>query len=294
MTRSTIALAAVGLLAALAGPAVADDKAADVGASYKIPYHLTDTNHTLIRARINGKGPFNLVVDTGAPALYLGTEAAKRAGLAPAEGEFFATIDRLDFEGGAHLEKVQARVEDPFQLVGMNALGLPGATIDGLLGFNVLARFRIELDPTSDRMTWTRLDFEPPALEAPRREPGDPPQVELQLMGALGGLAKLAAVFIGKQPEDVLVPRGSIGLELVEATGPGGGLVVAGVLRGSPAEAAGVKPGDRLQQLAGKTVADLAAARAALADLRPDQPVALIVARGDQTLLLDLTASGGL
>ena len=43
----------------------------------------------------------------------------------------------------------------------MNALGLPGATIDGILGFTVLARFRLEIDPTRDRMTWTRLDYEP-------------------------------------------------------------------------------------------------------------------------------------
>ena len=43
----------------------------------------------------------------------------------------------------------------------MNALGLPGETIDGILGFTILARFRLEIDPTQDRMTWTRLDAEP-------------------------------------------------------------------------------------------------------------------------------------
>src|SRR5439155_2427893 len=101
------------------------------------------------------------LVDTGAPALDGGPEAAPKAGLEPSKTEFFTRVRRLDFEGGAALTDVQARVEDPFQLVGMNALGLPGASIDGILGFNVLARFRLEIDPTKDRMTWTRLDFEP-------------------------------------------------------------------------------------------------------------------------------------
>ena len=42
----------------------------------------------------------------------------------------------------------------------MNALGLPGASIDGILGFTILARFRLEIDLTQDRMIWTRLDHD--------------------------------------------------------------------------------------------------------------------------------------
>jgi hypothetical protein len=150
-------------------------KVADAGRAYQVPYRLTDTNHFLVRVRINGKGPFNFLVDTGAPALYVATETARKVGLRPKGDEFWTPVERLEFEGGAVLRGVKARVEDPFQLVGMNALGLPGATIDGILGYTMLARFRIELDPTKDRMTWTRLDFEPPDPPAPRRRPGERP-----------------------------------------------------------------------------------------------------------------------
>ena len=76
------------------------------------------------------------------------------------------------FEGGATLHRIKARVEDPFQLVGMNALGLPGASIDGILGFTILARFRLEIDPTRDRMTWTRLDYAPADPPVPQRGAG--------------------------------------------------------------------------------------------------------------------------
>src|SRR3954447_7205282 len=107
------------------GPDAHRDRPRDpeVGKSYQVPYRVTNTNHFLVRVRINGKGPFNFLVDTGAPALYIATEMARRIGLAADKDEFWTPIDRLDFEGGARLTHIQARVEDPFQLVGMNALG---------------------------------------------------------------------------------------------------------------------------------------------------------------------------
>src|SRR5262249_20052683 len=96
-----------------------------IGRSFLVPYHLTDTNHFLGRVRINGKGPFNFLVDSGAPALFLASETAKKVGIKPDTDSFFTPIDRLDIEGGAQLSNLKARIEDIFQLVGMNALGLP-------------------------------------------------------------------------------------------------------------------------------------------------------------------------
>src|SRR4051794_12163018 len=213
----------VGLGLALALVASAPDAGRDpaIGKSYQIPYRLTQTNHALVRVRIDGKGPFNFLVDTGAPALYVGTEAARKAGLEPPKTGYFTRVRRLDFEGGASLTDIQARIEDPFQLVGMNALGLPGASIDGILGFTMLARFRLEIDPTRDRMTWTRLDFNPPDPPIPPRADGDRPPVELQAMNALGPLAKGLAFLMGKQPEEERHPRGFLGLEWAEGTESG-------------------------------------------------------------------------
>ena len=154
-------------------PAPASDP--QIGRSFQVPYRLTDTNHFLVRARINGKGPFNFLVDSGAPALFISTETAKKIGLKPAPDDFWTPVDRLDLEGGSRLTGLKARVEDPFQLVGMNALGLPGASIDGILGFTILARFRLEIDLTKDRMTWTRLDHDPRDPPVPPHKPGEKP-----------------------------------------------------------------------------------------------------------------------
>jgi hypothetical protein len=267
----------------------------EVGRSYRVPYRLTNTNHYLVRVRINGKGPFNFLVDTGAPALYVATETARRVGLRPEPGDFWTPLGRLDFEGGAHLDGLKARVEDQYQLVGMNALGLPGASIDGILGFTVLARFRMEIDPTRDRMTWTRLDFVPPEPPVPRRPAGERPPAGdgTRALNLLGPLAKFLAIATGgKRPEDQLFGRGVLGLELADDPDGGPGVRVAGVLADSPASRAGVRPGDRLVRVLGREVAGVAAARDAVAEVRPDDRVPLIVRRvaaGELTL----TATAG-
>lgn len=237
-----------------------------IGQSFQVPYQLTDTNHFLVRVRINGKGPFNFLVDSGAPALYVATETAGKIGLKPAQGEFWTPIERLDFEGGARLVQVKARVEDPFQLVGMNALGLPGASIDGILGFTILARFRLEIDPSQDRMVWTRLNYAPADPPVPHQgeKNGDQPPAELQIMNALGPVAKGLAFLMGKQPEEDRRPRGFLGLEWAESRQPGAGkstVQIVRTLKGSPAARADLRAGDNLIRIKGHAVEGLASAQ---------------------------------
>jgi hypothetical protein len=253
---------------------------------------LTETNHFLVRVRINGKGPFNFLVDSGAPALYVATETAAKLGLKTPRGKFWAPVDRLEFEGGARLLAIKARVEDPFQLVGMNALGLPGASIDGILGFTILARFRLQIDPTRDRMTWTRLTFTPsdPPIPHPAKENGNRPPPELQAMSVLGPLAKGLAFLMGKQPEEQRDPRGFLGLEWSEhrpkdkGAHPGESLPtlrIRRVLEGSPAARAKLQAGDDIAHIAGKPVTDLKTAQAALATVRVGDTVKVTIRRQD-------------
>ena len=291
----------LGLLLAIVcpGPALlADDEkqeGSQVGRSFRVPYLLTETNHHIVRCKINGRGPFNLVVDTGAPALFLSEEAAESAGLALDDRRYFNRVERIEFEGGAELEDVQTRVEDIFQLVGMNALGLPGVRIDGMMGFNILARYKIQLDPTDDRMTWTRLDHEPRDLPDPGRRRNNAP-AEVQALNLLGGVAKLAAVFVGKQPEDARIPRGFLGIELRDADGE---VAVVAVLAGSAAEGVGIEPGDRLVRVLGREIRSLTDARLAVARVEPGDRVTLRIKPADggadaEVRELTLTAGKGL
>jgi hypothetical protein len=281
----------IGLMLAVVALAPDAPKKADeaIGTTYKVPYRVTNTNHYLVRVRVNGKGPFNFLVDSGAPALYVGTEAAKKIGIEPDEVNYWTDIDRLDLEGGASLTKIKGRVEDPFQLTGMNALGLPGVSIDGILGFTILARFRMEFDPTKDRMNWTRIDYAPKEPFVPKLRKGEKlqPSAEMQLMQAMGPAMKLAAVFLGKQPEEVLLTRGTLGIELKD------GAVVAAVVAGSPAEKAGIQPGDRLAKILDDPIEDSQDAHEAVLKVRPGDDVPIALERGGQTIEVKATAGEG-
>jgi hypothetical protein len=253
-----------------------------VGQAFQVPYRLTETNHFLVRVRINGKGPFHFLVDSGAPALYIATESAAKINLKPAKGEFWTPVDRLELEGGVELRSLKARVEDPFQLVGMNALGLPGVPIDGILGFTILARFRLEIDPTRDRMTWTRLAFAPPDPPIPHGDGHGAAPAELQAMNALGPIAKGLAFLMGKQPEEQREPRGFLGLEWVESTDPQSGqriVQIRQVLAGSPAAKAHLQAGDTLVRIGQRPVTNIRAARTALASVKAGDPVELTIHR---------------
>src|SRR5262249_52412003 len=97
--------AAAALLLAL--PLQADDKPPPK--TYAIPYKLTFTNHIMVRAKINGKGPFNFIVDTGAPALFVATDVAKKVG-ATTGSDDWGTFDRFEVEGGLVLEKAKGKI----------------------------------------------------------------------------------------------------------------------------------------------------------------------------------------
>src|SRR5579884_1367290 len=123
----TLWFSGVGLAAlCLAAPAAADEPAK--AGAVEVPYRLTVPKHILIRAKINGKGPFNFILDTGAPALFVSTKVAKKLGVAPDKAGWGA-FDTFEIEGGVMIRKARGRIADPPQLEGMNALGLAGCEL---------------------------------------------------------------------------------------------------------------------------------------------------------------------
>ena len=144
----------------------ADDiKPADQPAKFAIPYKLTDTKHVLVRAKINGKGPFNMILDTGAPG-GLHHQAARQESGRQTDDKGWGTFTTFEIEGGLKVNNVKTRVEDLVQIDGMNSMGLAGVELHGVIGYNVLARFRIEYDFTADKLCFEKLaGFTPPPPE---------------------------------------------------------------------------------------------------------------------------------
>src|SRR6185312_17519456 len=84
------------------------------------------------------------------------------------------------------------------------------------------------------------------------------------------------------------VTRGWIGVEVQEITpaladsfklGSQRGALIAGVLRGGPADKAGIKPGDVLTEVEGKPVADPTAMLNLIAALAPGKPATVKLKR---------------
>jgi hypothetical protein len=202
-------------------------------AKVEVPYRLTDTKHLMVRTKINGKGPFNLIVDTGAPAVFITKSVAKKAKGEPDE-KGWVNFDSFELEGGLKVEKARGRVEDLVQLDGMNSMGLAGVELHGVIGYQVLAKYRVEYDLTSDRLVFEPLAYDPPALMPLGRKGNDGIQ-------SMGPMVKMLSAMLGIKPNFDTVPRGFVGIEFDEADGK---VTIKTVLPGSPAEKAGLKAGD--------------------------------------------------
>ena len=73
------------------------------------------------------------------------------------------------------------------------------------------------------------------------------------------------------------------------AAGDVGGMAISGVQGGSPAEKAGMTGGDVITEFAGHKIGGLEDYAVILRALKPDQPVEIMVKRGDQELRLTIT-----
>ena len=267
-------------------PPLRADEAKKLGAKrFEVPYRLTIPKHILVRAKINGKGPFNFILDTGAPALFVSKAVAKKLGVKP-DKDGWGTFDRFEIEGGVVVPKAKGVIDDPFQLEGMNGLGLAGAELHGVIGFNVLARYRMEIDFTKDKMVWTPLDYDP---EAPKGMGGKGGTGGLEFMGTI---MKMFGAFLGKKPAPDVAPRGFLGVEL-EQKGDDV-VVVKSVLEKSPAAKAGVKAGDRITKVKGRTIENIEDIQRFIKKLKADEPVSLTVERGKDKMEISFTTGEGL
>ncbi len=257
--------------------------AAQPPAAHRIPYRLTDTKHVLVRVKLNDRGPFNFILDTGAPAVFVPKKLADEIKLTVGD-DGWGRFDTFQVEGGLTVPGVKARVEDLFQLEGMNGLGLAGAELHGVIGYNVLAQFRITYDFTADALTWVPLaGFQPPAVGFGRTGGG---QGGLEI---LGPVMKMLGVFMGLSATFETSPRGFLGFAAEDRDGR---VVVTHVLADGPATK--LKSGDVLAAVTvgGKTreLPDAKALDKALAALKAGDAVTFTVA-GEP---VSLTAGKGL
>ncbi len=277
--RRPIAALAVALL--VAGLASAPAQEAPPAAEAKpasVPFELVASNHMVVKATINGKGPFRLVFDLGAPVTLLGNKAAEESG-AVEKGAPKSFLMGMRGEGKVKtLEVGDLKAEDLPVIVldhpTLKALGgFLGRPLDGLIGFTFFARYRTTIDYQAKVMTFTPNKF------AVRNLMEDLP-------------ARLAGPKVARTR--VLAPTALWGLTLGDPDGSGRGVAIRTVRPGSPAEAAGLKAGDLLTTLDGRWTTTAADAYAAAHGAAPARPSEAIVLRDGQELKFSVRPVDGI
>lgn len=282
-----LALAAAALaavvsmtLAADAPPAVKEKEKEKAAARAVVPFETLASNHMVVRAKINGKGPFRLIFDLGAPITLLSNRAGEASGVVKKDapksllfsmrGE--ASVDTLEV-GGLTARGLPVVVLDHPALRALG--GFFGRPLDGIIGFTFFARYRTTIDYQAREMTFEPVDFKVRDLlkDLPDRLAG--PKVARRR---------------------VLAPVGLFGLTVSAPADPltAAGVTVASVLGGSPAEAAGLKPGDVLTSLDGRWTSSVADTFAAASAAAPGRAVEAVVVRDGHEVTLSVVPKTGL
>ena len=125
-----------------------------------------DKNEPLIivDAYVNNKGPFNLVVDTGASMTIISPAVARAAGVNQEGARAKATgaTGNLD----ARVARLKSLKLGSNELNGINVAIMSLATLNratrlrlgGIIGYNVLKRFQITIDYSVRRILFTPVD----------------------------------------------------------------------------------------------------------------------------------------
>ena len=267
-------------------PAKEPTPVAKAAEKVEVPYRLTDTKHVMVRVKLNGKGPFNFILDTGAPAVFIPKTIAKKIGL-ELDGKGWGEFKTFQIEGGLTVDKATTRVEDLFQLEGMNGMGLAGVELHGVIGYNVLARFRITYDFTKDKLAWTPLDFDPPLPKGIEGKGGEG-QGSLEMMGTV---MKVFAGLLGVKPNFEVRGGGLVGAELEEKKD---GLYVKSVLKAGPADEAGFKAGDKIDTVKTTSIDDMGDFNRAIGKSAAGTDFKVILLRGGEMKTVTLTLGKGL
>jgi hypothetical protein len=244
-----------------------------------VPFEMLPTNHMLVEARINDKGPYYLIFDLGAPITLLSNRVSRSTGvLKPGAPRSFlfgmqgeAEVSKLQV-GGLKVTKLPVIVLDHPVLAALEEM--TGRQIDGLMGFTFFARYKTTIDYHAHQMTFTPIDYQVRDLmkELPDRLMG--PKVVRRR---------------------VLAPSGLWGFRLGEPTGglDSLGVPIIEVYPGSAAARAGLRPGDVLITLDGRWTTSIVDVFHTAAEIEPGHEAAVVIHRDGKDQVLTIRPSDG-
>jgi Aspartyl protease/PDZ domain len=248
-----------------------------------IPFELLKSRHMAIQVKINDKGPYRLIFDTGAPTNLVNNKVAKEAGLLTK-----ADKGGLPIFGAAPAPKTIKKLEiGELKLEGMGTMVMDHPTVaaiaevvgpvEGIIGFPFFARYKMTIDYEKKEMTLVPNGY----------QPGDAMQ---------GLMDKIMSGSKGQKPEPtVIAPAAVWGFTVdKDKADEDAGVKVTEVLAKSQAAAGGLKVGDRLLTLDGRWTDTVGDTFIAASSVKPGKPAVLVVKRDGKEVKLTVTPGKGL
>jgi hypothetical protein len=283
--RTTTTFLAVTVLFAAAAPCPAQAPEKPDARPVTVPFQLLPSRHMLLEVKVNGKGPYKLIFDTGAPLNLLSNRVGKESGALKRKksggfgfglfgGVSQVEVDKLEV-GGLTAEDLPAVIMDhPTVGAISDAFEDEFGKIDGIVGFPFFGRFATTIDYQKKRLTFRPTDY----------KPGD----------FLNDMTKSLLAAGDKQGKPRVVGAAGLwGFSVQKADDDGPGVVVKEVYEGGPAAASGLKAGDRMLTLDGRWTDSVTDAYLAASLVKPGRAAAVVVKRGDKEVTIKVTPAKG-
>jgi hypothetical protein len=246
-----------------------------------VPFELLKSGHMAVMVKVNGKGPYRVVFDTGAPLNLFNNKLAKEAGLLKdAPPTFLPGFGSVGEVKVKELQVGDEKAEDtPAMVMDHPLVELMGKHVGplyGIVGYPFFARYKMTIDYQAQTLTLVSNGYKPPNVMRSLQS------TILQLMA-------------GPPAAKVLSPAGQWGLVAHKPSGDDeDGVLVKEVLPGSAAAAAGLKAGDRVLTVDGRWTDTLADLYAAAGYLKPGATAPLAVRRDGKEMTLKIKPAAGL
>ena len=275
------------LLAGLSFPAFADEKAKSDAKPQTVKFELVSSGHFIVKVMVNGKGPYNLIFDTGAPSSIITPKIAKEAELTKGAKDkpliplfgMMGSVQIKDFQvGDVKADDVSAMIMDhPTVKLFSKEYEKKYGSIEGIVGFPFFARYRMTVDYSKQEMTFVPNGYKGGA-------------------DVMQALMQTVMNSMSSKPEPrIAAPAGLWGLELDKSRSDElEGVDVKSVIKGGAAADAGLLPGDRVLTIDGRWTDSLADAYLAASFAKPGKPVPVVVKRDGKEVQLKLTPKPGL
>jgi membrane-associated protease RseP (regulator of RpoE activity) len=264
---------------AFTGPARAEEKSTE---PVTVPFELLRSGHMAVQIKVNGKGPYRVIFDTGAPISLLNNKIAKEAGLLKDAEKplfnLFGTMGQVIVKslqvGDLKAENVNAIIMDHPTI---DAISRVLGPVHGIVGFPFFARYRMTLDYKAKELTFVPNGFEPPDV----------------MEALMAGMMLMSGN--GKAPTQAVAPAGQWGMVIKEDAASKGeaGVKVTKVYSASAAAKAGIKEGDRILSLDGRWTDSMADLYTAAGYAKPGVETKVTIQRDGKELEVKVRPTSG-